>query len=93
MKSVLNTTESFMIETGKSDTDKRYHFFIQCNVGKARYAYGEYSYRDKNFHTDLGLKPELIAIVSDGKIRKRHRQHDIINQAATKTLSGGERQD
>lgn len=63
----LNTTESFMLET-KEYNDTKYHFFMQCNVGKARYIYGEYAYRDENFHTNLSLRPELVAIVSDGKI-------------------------
>ncbi|MBC5688159.1 hypothetical protein H8S37_04325 [Mediterraneibacter sp. NSJ-55] len=65
---VLKTTESFMVESGNCDTDKRYHFFIQCNVGKARYVYGEHSYRDEKFHTDLDLNPKLVAIVADDKI-------------------------
>lgn len=67
VENVLNTTESFMIEVGNCDTNKRYHFFIQCNVGKARYVYGEYSY-NKNFYTNLKLKPKLIAIIADGKV-------------------------
>lgn len=68
VEKVLNTTESFMLESGNCDTDKKYYFFIQCNVGKAKYIYGEYSYIGKNFHTDLSLKPELVAIVSDEKV-------------------------
>lgn len=68
VEKVLNITESFMIETGKSETNKKYHFFIQSNVGKARYVYGDYSYINENFNTDLSLNPQLIAIVADGKI-------------------------
>lgn len=64
---VLTTTESFMVEDGEGD-NKKYYFCIQANVGKARYIYCEYSYREQNFYTKIDLKPELVAIISDGNI-------------------------
>lgn len=64
---VITTTESFEVETGEGN-NKTYYFFIQANVGKARYIYCEYSYRERNFYTKIDLKPELVAIISDGKI-------------------------
>lgn len=64
---VLTTTESFIIETEEGDI-KKYHFFIQANVGKARYIYCEYSYGEQDSYTRIDLKPELVAIISDGKI-------------------------
>lgn len=64
---VLTTTESFIVEVGEGD-NKKYYFFIQANVGKARYIYCEYSYGEQNFYTKIDLKPELVAIISDGKI-------------------------
>lgn len=63
---ILNTTKSFMIET-KEYNMTGYNFFMQCNVGEARYVYKEHSHKE-NFHTDLSLTPELVAIISDGKI-------------------------
>lgn len=63
---ILKTTKSFMIET-ENDTKKKYHFFIQSNVGKARYIYGTHFY-DANFQTNIDLKPELVAIISDNSI-------------------------
>lgn len=64
---VLTTTESFIVEVGEGN-NKKYYFFIQANVGQAKYIYCEYSYRDQNFYTKIDLKPELVAIISDGKI-------------------------
>lgn len=64
---VLTTTESFIVEVGEGD-NKKYYFFIQANVGKARYIYCEYSYREQNFYTKIDLKPELVAIISNRKI-------------------------
>lgn len=64
---VLTTTESFIVETREGDS-KKYYFFIQANVGKARYIYCEYSYGEQNFYTKIDLKPELVAIISDGNI-------------------------
>lgn len=67
-KKVMETTESFLIN-GKNDlkNDKNY-VFMQCSVGKARYVYSSYGYNIENFHSDLKLKPELVAIVSGENI-------------------------
>lgn len=67
VEKVLNTTESFMLEA-KRYNDTVYHFFMQCNVGKAKYVYGKYTYGDKNFYINLEERFYLVAIVSDGKV-------------------------
>lgn len=64
---VLSTTESFMLESEKNGHNSCYHFYMQCNVGSAKYIYGEYSY-NSTFSSGLDLKPKLVAIVSAGKV-------------------------
>lgn len=69
VEKVLNELLSFNIVMKKEKTegDITYHF-IQSIVGKARYIYGICDYWDDKFYSKLDLKPELVAIVSDGTV-------------------------
>lgn len=63
----LNDNGSFDInikEKEKRDTTN-YHF-LQSKVGKAKYIYGMKCWNDEKFYSKLDLKPELVAIVSEG---------------------------
>ena len=65
---VLKTNQSFSINFGRGkDSEINYHF-IQGNVGKARYIYYSQKWNDDRFYSDISIKPELAAIVSDGII-------------------------
>lgn len=64
---VLDSQGSFVItEPGKDCA--RICYFVQGIVGKARYVYGCYGYRNINFYSGMDVAPELIAIVLDNKI-------------------------
>lgn len=64
---VLNSQDSFVItESGESGYKTRY--FVQGNVGEARYVYGCYGYNSANFYSDINKKLDFIAIVRDNKI-------------------------
>lgn len=63
----LNYNGSFdiNIKERKQKDITNYHF-LQSNVGKARYIYGMRSWNDEKFYSKVDLKPELVAIVSEG---------------------------
>lgn len=60
---VLSTTESFVLEGTDRDI-----YFMQCNVGKGRYVYSEYSGKCHNKQFSITSKPILVAIVSDNSV-------------------------
>lgn len=68
-KRVLNENSSFTIHTKKDNADGviTYHF-LQSAVGKGKYVYGDYDYWDDKCYSKLDLKPELVAIISDGVV-------------------------
>lgn len=64
---VLNDKGSFNINIKeKEQRDTTNYHFLQSNVGKARYIYGMRSWNDEKFYSKVDLKPELVAIVSEG---------------------------
>lgn len=64
IKVVKNNEKSFSLTIKNNRVTNEKHFsFMQCEVGKARYIYGDYDFYDNNFHSKLDLKPELVAIV------------------------------
>lgn len=66
---VLKNNGSFTIEIPRDDKDgNRTYHFIQDKIGKARYVYGISSCWDANFYSQLDTKPEVIAVVTEGKI-------------------------
>ncbi len=55
---VLNSQDSFVItEPGESGYKTRY--FVQGNIGEARYVYGCYGYNSANFYSDINRKLDL----------------------------------
>lgn len=69
VEKVLNENDSFSInikEEGKKDTSN--YYFLQSQVGKARYIYGMKSWNDDKFYSNIDLKPELVAIISNGVV-------------------------
>lgn len=60
---VLSTTESFMLEGTDRDL-----YFMQCNVGKGKYIYSEYSGECHNKQFSITSKPILVAIVSGDNV-------------------------
>lgn len=63
-----NNTGSFSITIDEGRKDISNYRFLQGDVGKARYIYGMRSWNNDRFYSDICLKPELVAIVSDGKV-------------------------
>ena len=67
VEKALNYNDSFDINIKKKEhRDTTNYHFLQSNVGKARYIYGMKSWNDEKFYSEVDLKPELVAIVSEG---------------------------
>ena len=67
VEKALNNKGSFEISIKeKSLKDIINYHFLQSNVGKARYIYGMKRWNDEKFYSKVDLKPELVAIVSEG---------------------------
>lgn len=64
---VLNSQDSFVITDSRKGS-YRVYYFVQGNVGKARYVYGYCSYRNANFCSGIKNELKLLAIIRDGKI-------------------------
>lgn len=69
VEKALNDNSSFDINIKeKEQRDTTNYHFLQSNVGKARYIYGMRSWNDEKFYSKVDLKPELVAIVSEGVV-------------------------
>lgn len=70
-KEVLkDNLDSFVIKIPKENKDKGNitYYFLQNKVGNAKYIYGGRDYWNEKFYNAIDFKPELVAIVSDGKV-------------------------
>lgn len=65
---VLNENGSFTITINNDGEDTLNYYFLQNNVGKARYIYGAKSWNDNKLYSNVNLKLKLVAIVSDENI-------------------------
>lgn len=64
---VLNSQGSFVIIEPEKNGGKIF-YFVQGNVGKARYVYGCQGYKNINFYSDISRELELLAIVLGSRI-------------------------
>lgn len=58
---VLNSQGSFVIIEPEKNGGKIF-YFVQGNVGKARYVYGCQGYKNINFYSDISRELELLVV-------------------------------